>query len=45
LLRGLITEEIEGEASAKGLDAPIPDLSAHLQALPIFQSLFSVGSL
>ena len=41
LLRGLITEEIQGEASAKGLDAPITDLSAHVRALPIFQSLFS----
>jgi hypothetical protein len=40
LLRGLTLDEIQAEASAQNVHAPIADLTARIQGLPIFKSLF-----
>ena len=41
LLRGSTTEQVETEAHAANVRVPIADLVNHIQALPMFKSLFT----
>lgn len=41
LLRDLSTAQIQSEANAANIDAPIPSLVNHIRSLPLFKPLFS----